>query len=156
MSLVAPAGFDRASILTRARVELAGDLIRYGASSAAALALDYGLLVGLNRGLGLHYLVAAAIGFLGGLMLAYVLSVTFVFRGRRKLRARQEFAGFAAIGAAGLALTQILLLVLVGGLAFRVEEAKPVTALVVFCFNFSLRRAALFRSGCAGTARNMV
>jgi putative flippase GtrA len=146
VSLAAPSYPARASVLAQGRVELATDLIRYGACSAAALGLDYGLLLALAKGLGVHYLVASAIGFLSGLALAYALSITFVFKGRRTLAARKEFAGFAAIGIAGLALTQILLAGLVGLLGLSVVLAKPVTAIAVFCFNFGLRRATLFGS----------
>ncbi len=150
MSLAAQTYAARATLVTPRRVQLAVDLLRYGACSAAALALDYGLLLGLAQGLGVHYLVASAAGFLGGLTLAYGLSIAFVFKGRRRLAASKEFTGFAAIGAAGLVLTQILLACLVGGLGLPVAAAKAVTAIIVFGFNFGLRRAMLFAS--EGTA----
>jgi putative flippase GtrA len=128
---------------------IAIDLVRYGACSAAALGLDYGLLLALTYGFGVHYLLASAIGFLSGLVLAYRLSIDFVFKGRRSLPAPKEFAGFAAIGVAGLALTQVLLAGFVGGLGLSVALAKPVTALAVFIFNFGMRRSMLFASGAA-------
>jgi putative flippase GtrA len=146
MSLIAPLYPARAALLTRRRIALATDFIRYGACSALALALDYGLLLVLAKGFGVHYLAASAIGFTSGLVLAYALSITFVFKGRRTLAARKEFAGFAAIGIAGLALTQVLLACLVGGFGMSIVVAKPVTAAAVFCFNFGLRRATLFAS----------
>jgi len=153
MSLAAASGSAaRAGILAPGRAQLVVDLVRYAASSAAALALDYGLLLTLSRGLGVHYLLASAVGFLSGLALAYALSVTFVFRGRRTLAASSEFAGFAAIGAAGLALTQLSLLCLVGGLGVPIALAKPVTALAVFVFNFGLRRAMLFAPSASANA----
>jgi putative flippase GtrA len=156
MSLITSRASDyasRAPLLTERRAQLAIDLIRYGACSAAALALDYGLLLLLSQALGLHYLLASAIGFLSGLTLAYVLSIAFVFKGRRTLAAPHEFAGFAAIGVAGLGLTQVLLACLVGGLGLSVALAKPMTALVVFMFNFGLRRATLFVSGTVAEGR---
>jgi putative flippase GtrA len=134
------------ALISDGRVQLLWDLIRYGACSAAALALDYGLLLVLAKGLGVHYLVASGAGFLAGLALAYILSITFVFKGRRTLEPREEFAGFAAIGAAGLALTQLLLAGLVSGLGISVVLAKPMTAVAVFLFNFGMRRATLFEA----------
>src|SRR5581483_5462491 len=109
MSLVTSGYASGAPRLTEQRAVLAIDLVRYGICSAAALALDYGLLLLLSQVFGLHYLLASAFGFVSGLVLAYVLSITFVFKGRRTLTASREFAGFAAIGIAGLALTQALL-----------------------------------------------
>jgi putative flippase GtrA len=147
MSLAASGYAARPPLLARRRAELAVDFIRYGACSAAALALDYGLLLVLSQGFGLHYLLASAIGFMSGLALAYVSSIAFVFKGRRRHAAPREFAGFAAIGVAGLGLTQLLLACLVGGLGLSVALAKPMTAIVVFMFNFGLRRATLFVSG---------
>jgi len=47
------------------------DLLRYGAASAAALAVDAGTLLLLVSFFGLNYLVAASIGFLSGLAAVY-------------------------------------------------------------------------------------
>ena len=153
MSLTASDFASRAPLLTPRRVELALDLIRYGGCSAAALTLDYGLLLLLSQEFGVHYLLAAAIGFLSGLVLAYALTITFVFKGRRTLSAPREFTGFAAIGIAGLGLTQALLAYLVGGLGLSVAIAKLMAAVVVFIFNFGLRRATLFVSGTVAASR---
>ena len=54
-------------------------LLRYGVSSALALAVDFGLLLGLHHKLGLDYLAAAAIGFSCGCIITYLCSRFFVF-----------------------------------------------------------------------------
>lgn len=119
------------------------DLIGYGFCSAAALALDCGLLFGLTHA-GLNYLASAAIGFFSGMLLAYVLSVRFVYAGRRSPNRKWEAIGFFAIGAAGLVLNQLLLLAFVEGLALTLAVAKVLTAAGVFLFNFAARRSMLF------------
>jgi putative flippase GtrA len=120
------------------------EFIRYGLCSGLALGVDMGLLLLLTRGLGLHYLLSAALGFSAGLFVAYALSVRYAFRDRRLEDARAEFIGFAAVGVLGLGLTQLLLKLLVGGLGLDVAAAKIVTAGFVFLFNFGVRKAMLF------------
>ena len=126
-------------------VQFVIDAFGYGAASAAALALDWGLLVLLVRAFHAHYLVAATIAFSAGLAVAYVLSTAFVFRGRAKYRAGGELLGFLITGLVGLALNQALLFGFVDGFAIQVEIAKAPTAVLVFTYNFLSRRFFLFR-----------
>jgi putative flippase GtrA len=123
---------------------LIADLVGYGAASVAALALDYGLLLLCHQALGLSYLVAAAIGFSGGLALVYFLSVAFVFKDRRRAAPAVEFSTFVAIGVAGLLITEALMYLLVDRFGLPAAAAKIPTAGVVFLFNFTARRALLF------------
>jgi putative flippase GtrA len=120
------------------------DLVKYGAASAAALVLDTGLLLILNSGFGVHYLVASAIGFLSGLALVYWLSVCCVFDDSRVLRPSQEIAGFLVTGLIGLGLTELLMALLVGSFDLSAPLAKIPTVGAVFSFNFLSRRMLLF------------
>jgi putative flippase GtrA len=138
---------ERPSRIERRRERLlllGSDLTKYGLASAAALALDYGLLLFLHTTLGLDYLVAAAIGFLSGLLLVYALSIRYVFGDRRRIQARGEFLGFFVIGLIGLALNEFLMHVFVAQLGLSVALAKIPTAGFVFASNFTARRALLF------------
>jgi putative flippase GtrA len=119
------------------------DLFRYGAASGAALALDAGTLIFLNKA-GVNYLAAAAAGFLAGLALVYVLSVRYVFRDSRALTPPQEVVGFLVTGLIGLALNEGLMGVFVGYCGLGVAIAKIPTVGVVFAFNFTVRRSLLF------------
>jgi putative flippase GtrA len=121
------------------------ELALYGFASALALGLDWGLLLLLTR-FGAHYLVASATGFLSGMAVTYVLSVSVVFRHRVVADRRREFAGFLAVGLAGLLLTQGLMALWVGGLRMAPGLAKIPTAGIVFVFNFAARKALLFRA----------
>lgn len=123
----------------RTRTEFA----RYFACSALALAADTGLYASLLA-LGLAWSVAAAAGFAVGLLVAYSLSVRFVFAHRALADARTEFALFAAIGVFGLVLTEALLWLLVEGLELGAMPAKLLTAGAVFASNFTLRKTLLF------------
>lgn len=119
------------------------DLWRYGLCSALALALDWGLLVGLVRA-GVNYLPAAAMSFFAGMVLAYIGSVVFVYRGRRAYPLLAEAVGFFIIGFAGLLLNVLLLFGFVDILGLGVGLAKAPTAVAVFLFNFVARRTLLF------------
>jgi putative flippase GtrA len=129
----------------------ASDLFGYGLCSAAALALDWSLLILLIK-LGMNYLVAAPISFMAGMVLAYVGSVLFVFQGRRARRMTTEILGFFLVGLAGLAINQVLIFVFVHVCGCEVGIAKAPTAACVFGFNFLLRRALLFASAPRTTA----
>jgi putative flippase GtrA len=119
------------------------DLFGYGLCSAAALGLDVGLLYGLTQA-GMTYLASAAVGFVAGMILAYVLSIRFVYQGRRGLDRKREAFGFFAIGFVGLLLNQVALYAFVDGFHLALGPAKALAAVGVFFFNFVARRKALF------------
>ncbi len=123
---------------------LARDGVRYFGVSVAALGVDYGLLAGLHRIVGMHYLAAGTFSFAAGLVVAWTASAAFVFDGRRKFSRTHEFLGFVATGVAGLVLTQVLMLLIVDTSGVAPELAKIPVAGCVFVFNFTSRRALLF------------
>ena len=117
----------------------------YGLASAAALAVDWGLLLVLH-GAGVNYLIATAVGFSAGIAVTYMLSVSVVFRHRPVADRRREFVGFLGVGLAGLVLTQGLMALWVEALRMSPGLAKIPTAGIVFMFNFTVRRALLFKA----------
>lgn len=119
------------------------DAAGYGAASLVALACDCGLLFLLVH-MGASYLLAAPVAFGAGMVVAYLLSVRFVFADRRHVSREVEILGFFAVGLAGLVLTQALLVVLVGWLALSIVLAKLITVACVFLFNFFGRRQLVF------------
>ncbi|PIB93294.1 GtrA family protein [Caulobacter sp. FWC2] len=121
------------------------ELALYGLASALALGLDWGLLLALTA-LGVNYLVASATGFVSGMAATYLLSVSMVFRHRPVADRRREFVGFVGVGLAGLVLTQGLMALWVEALHLSPGLAKIPTAGIVFVFNFTVRRALLFKA----------
>jgi putative flippase GtrA len=115
----------------------------YGLASAAALAVDWGLLIVLTD-IGIGYLAASAVGFSAGIAITYLLSISMVFRHRAVVDRRREFIGFFGVGVAGLVLTQLLMTLWVERLGLTPGLAKIPTAGLVFVFNFTVRRALLF------------
>ena len=122
----------------------AGEGLRYFGASALALAVDFGTYSGLIRLAGVHYLVAAPIGFSLGLVVIYLLCIRWVFRERRLKDARAEFALFVTLGLAGMGLNQAIVWFCVEWMGLVFEAAKVVSAGFVFCFNFGTRKLLLF------------
>lgn len=123
---------------------VADEGVRYFAASAIALAVDFSVYSGLIRLAGVAYLVAAPIGFALGLAVVYTLSIRWVFRHRRLKDGRAEFALFALLGLAGMALNQLIVFTGVEMVGLAYEPAKIVSAGAVFCFNFVSRKLLLF------------
>lgn len=147
MSLLTEAHGALAARLTPGRLfRFVRDMIRYAAASAFALALDYSVLMTLTSGFGVGYLKAAAAGFLSGLTLIYLLSIRYVFEGRRSRAPRVEMLGFLVTGLVGLMLTEALMSLFVGEFRLSVTIAKAATAGFVFMFNFLARRGLLFKT----------
>lgn len=119
------------------------EFLRYFACSAVALAVDTGIYA-LLLFLGTGWAEAAALGFGAGLIVAYTLSVRYVFHQRRLRDARAEFAIFAVIGALGLLLTEAFLWLSIEGLRIDPMSAKLIAAGAVFFSNYALRKLVLF------------
>jgi putative flippase GtrA len=134
----------RASLVAYGRSPAAVEFARYFLASVVALAVDWGLFVALTAS-GLFYLASAAVGFSAGLVVAYAMSVRFVFR-QRRTGARFEIAVFCLTGLVGLILTQVLLRWFVADLGIGYALAKVPTAGLVFSFNFVVRKGLLFSS----------
>ena len=117
---------------------------RYFFAAAAALAIDFGIYVGLIRLAGVHYLLAAPAGFTAGLAVIYMLSIRWVFVERRLKSGRAEFAVFAGIGFVGMALNEVVIYAGVETWSLSYELAKLVSATLVFLINFSCRKLLLF------------
>jgi putative flippase GtrA len=130
------------------RVSKLGTLLRellgYGAASAIALAVDTGVLAGLVELAGWHYVSASVVGFVCGSLVAYTLSVRFVFQQRRLPKRSLELTWFLVLGVAGIAVNTLVLSVAIGMAGLGLLTAKFCAAGCTFATNFALRRNLLF------------
>lgn len=120
------------------------ETLGYTLASAAALAVDAGILFILVHFFAWWYLAAATVSFTVGLFVAYGLSVTFVFKRRRVADRRLEFATFAAIGLLGLVVNAVVIYTGVRYAGLPYMAAKGVAAGFTFAGNFLARRQLLF------------
>lgn len=122
----------------------ATELLRYGAASALAFAADFSTLVLLTELAGVHYLTSAAVAFGVGLLIAYVLSIRWVFSARRLTNVSAERAVFFLIGVGGVIINHIAMFTLTEIALLPYAVSKLGSAGLVFTFNFSLRKGVLF------------
>jgi putative flippase GtrA len=123
------------------------------ATGACALCVDASILYGLTAFGRWHYLLAASVAFLAGSVVAWLLSVRFVFQYRRYRSAGREFAFFALIGALGLALNALVIATVVESFGQHYLVGKACAAAVTFGFNYSLRKTLLFSPAAFSAAR---
>lgn len=130
---------------TFAAALLRHDLLRYFTASLFALAADLGTLSLCLRVLDFSLGWSASIGFATGALVAYLLSIRWVFRQRAFADAPAvEFLAFVGIGVAGLGITQLLLWLGVTRLHLVPELVKLAAAIATFAFNYLVRKTLLF------------
>lgn len=90
--------------------------------------------------------IAACLGFLTGVCVAYGLSIRFVFEVRRWRRSPlAEWLIFVCLGLLGLGVTQAVLYLCIEFLSWSAEVAKLAAAIVTFMTNFLSRKVLLFK-----------
>ena len=119
-------------------------LLRYGFVGGVAFVADYGSLYLLTEVVQLHYLTSAAIAFLLGLTVNYLLSISWIFRKERTVSPWVEFLVFAVIGIIGLGLNEGIMYLCTGLLALHYLVSKLISTAIVFFWNFFARKMALF------------
>jgi putative flippase GtrA len=123
------------------------EFLRYFVVSLIALSLDLGAFSASLRVFGLPWVAAAAIGFAAGLLVAYILSVRFVFAKRKLHQAPfAELLIFSLVGLGGLGVTQIVLWIGIERLQMNPELSKLCAAGFTFIFNFIVRKLMLFNA----------
>lgn len=122
--------------------KLISEIIRYAGVSAVAFLADFSVLLLLASVL--HYLVAATCGFILGGLVAYLLSVRYVFDQRRLADRRAELGLFIVLGLAGLILNLITISLAVESWSLPLALGKVLASGVTFASNFTLRKWLLF------------
>ena len=113
---------------------------RYCFVGGIATVVDWGVLY-LAEKVASHYLIAATAGFFCGLICNYTLSKCMVFNGSSaKVEPKREFIAYAAIGAAGLLITLVLMYVLTEWLKCYFMLSKVVATILVLIWNYAARR----------------
>jgi len=120
------------------------ELSGYGGASAVALAVDVGLLELLVQSCGWHYIPASMVAFVSGGLVAYWLSVRFVFKQHRLSNRSLELGLFLVLGVAGLAVNALVLSLAVGVAGLSLLAAKACATGCTFATNFARRRNVLF------------
>lgn len=123
---------------------------RYFGVSGICLLVDTGTLFLLTKYAGIHYLVSTFIGYSLGMILNYILSVTWVFKTKRLVNKPMEFGIFVAIGLTGMALNQGLMWLCTDLLGLYFMLSRLISAGIGYTWKFFTRKYILFHRKSAG------
>ena len=118
-------------------------LASFGAIGAAITLLNYVVFTGLIR-LGVHYLLASAVGWALGLSVSYVLNRRLTFAVRRAYSVR-EAATFVGGYVLQFGLGSAVYALLIGGLKLDPSLAFLINLVVVSTFSYTFMRRVTFR-----------
>ncbi len=104
-------------------------------------AVDVGTLIYLHEVVGWDPTLSAAIAFMVGLMVLYLLSQAFVFKDSKVSSKTLEIGLFALIGIGGLIILTILMWLLTNVASVNYVIAKVLATVVVYGWNFMARKA---------------
>ena len=130
--------------MPRPPARVLAQFMRYAAVGAVAFGIDTLALYLLVEYARLHYLAAAGLAYLLGILCHYLVSIRWVFDFRRLPNWRHEFALFALVGLAGLGLNVLVIGVLVEQAALGYLHAKLIAGALIVLFNFGARKLLLF------------
>lgn len=120
-------------------------LFRYTFVGGIAFLFDFGSLYFLTDRMYVHYLVSAALAFLVGITVNYLLSIAWVFQVRTMKNIWVEVSIFAVIGIIGLGLNEIIIWFFTELVKFHYLISKLVSTVCVYLWNFFARKFVLFR-----------
>jgi putative flippase GtrA len=120
-------------------------LFRYLLVGGAAFIIDIGSLYFFTEFLGIYYLFSAAIAFILGLLVNYVLSISWVFNKHTLNNRTLEFGIFTFIGIIGLGLNEIFIWFFTAELGFYYLVSKIIAAIIILFWNFFARKFALYK-----------
>lgn len=119
-------------------------MVRYSISGAIAFMVDIALLFTLTEYAGINYLIAAVIAFSTGMLIVYLLSISWVFS-KRSFKSRQkEVWIFLLIGFIGLGLNEVIIWSFTEFVYLHYMTSKLISTIIVYFWNFFNRKYILF------------
>ena len=122
------------------------EFVKYLIGGGSAYTVDFFLLIFMTEFLGVPVLISAAVSFIIGLIIIYILSIKWIFENRIQNNSYQEFFIFSFIGIIGLLINETLIWASISNEYVHYTVAKIMSAGLVFIWNFSARKFILFRS----------
>ena len=118
---------------------------RYGFAGGAAFIVDFSLLYFLTEYLHIYYLISAALSFIPGLLVNYLLSVHWVFNNRVLENRSTEFIFFTLIGLGGLGFNELFMWFFTDVAGFYYLISKIISTALGYLWNFFAKKFFLFR-----------
>lgn len=118
-------------------------IYRFAVVGGLAFIIDFTLLLYLTEIAGLNYLLSATLSFIFSVLFNYILSVFWVFDGRKHYRSLSKVLLFFILATCGLLLNNAIMWFSVEILAISYIIGKLVATAVVMVFNFVTRKLLL-------------
>ena len=134
--------FSQETIMKRIK-KLLLQFCKFGLVGTLCFFIDYGVMILLTETTGLGYFLSSAISFTLSVVVNYILSMRFVFKGKDELNKFQEMAIFVALSVVGLALNQMIMWIAVEFFRVFYAVAKIFSTMLVTVYNFISRKLFL-------------
>lgn len=121
------------------------EFVKYVLAGGVAFVFDFSITILLYEFLHIHYLVAAGIGIILGMMVSYLLSIKWVFTHRSISDKQIELGVFSLIGIIGFLFHEYLMWFFVENILISVPGSKIIATIIVFIWNYTVRKFFLFR-----------
>lgn len=118
---------------------------RYTFVGGVSFLVDFSALFLFKQYGKVNYLIAAAIGFIFGIAVNYLLSNAWVFNQRTFKNKWFEFFIFGLIGIVGLGLNEMTMYLLTALLGWYYLVSKIAAAVLIYLWNFSVRKFILYQ-----------
>ncbi len=123
--------------------KLADQAVKFGAVGAVCFLIDYLFMIVLTELLGLHYLLSSGISFVVSVTVNYLLSMRYVFHGKKGRSKMAEFTLFTILSIIGLFLTEFLMWLIVEKAGLWYGASKIAVTGIVMVYNFVTRKLLL-------------
>ncbi len=122
--------------------QLISQLFKFAIVGGIAAVVDVGILIILKELLHINVLFSSMISFCVSVTVNYILSMTFVFKGKEKSRVN-EFLIFVVLSIGGLCINQLVLWVGINLMSIYYLTVKIIAMVIVPVYNFITRKIFL-------------
>lgn len=120
--------------------------LRYIFVGGIATIVDWGILYIFTEFIHLYYILSSVISFIAGLLINFILSKKLVFQSNEsKTGIMTEFIVYGVIGAVGLGITTLLMLLLTGYMKLYYMLSKVIATILVLLWNYIARKKILYK-----------
>lgn len=110
--------------------------------------IDFAVLILLREVFGVNYLIANIVAFTVSVIVNYILSMRYVFRGKKDLSKVKEFIIFVILSAIGLGLNEFLMWLCVSNFGMNYILGKVIATGIVMVYNFFSKKIFLEEKQC--------